>query len=87
MDRRKRWIHAFVLCAIGIGIAGLQCGLVTRNYTLETEKLKEGQGMRLLMLSDLHSCIYGENQCQMSVDGANYPRTTGLHLAVWRYRR
>ena len=65
MDRRKRWIHAFVLCAIGIGIAGLQCGLVTRNYTLETEKLKEGQGMRLLMLSDLHSCIYGENQCQL----------------------
>ena len=65
MNRRKRWIHAILLCAVGIGIASLQCGLVTRYYTLETDKLKEGQGMRLLMLSDLHSCIYGENQCQL----------------------
>ena len=65
MDKRKKWIHALLLCAVGIGIAGLQCGLVTRYYTLETDKIKDGQGMRLLMLSDLHSCIYGENQYQL----------------------
>lgn len=65
MNKRKKWIHALLLCAVGIGIAGLQCGLVTRYYTLETDKIKEGQGMRLLMLSDLHSCIYGENQYQL----------------------
>lgn len=65
MDKRKKWIHALLLCAVGIGIAGLQCGLVTRYYTLETDKIKEEQGMRLLMLSDLHSCVYGENQCQL----------------------
>ena len=65
MDKRKKWIHALLLCAVGIGIAGLQCGLVTRYYTLETDKIKDGQGIRLLMLSDLHSCIYGDNQCQL----------------------
>lgn len=65
MAIKKRVIHALVLCAIGIGIAGLQCGLITQYYVIETGKLKEGQGVRLLMLSDLHSCIYGEKQSQL----------------------
>lgn len=65
MNKRKKWMHALLLCAVGIGIAGLQCGLVTRYYSIETDKLKNGQGMRLLMLSDLHSCTYGKNQCQL----------------------
>lgn len=65
MDKRKKIINALLLCAVGIGIAGLQCGLVTRYYILETNKINEGQAIRLLMLSDLHSCIYGKNQCQL----------------------
>lgn len=65
MAIKKKLLHALVLCAVGIGIAGLQCGLTTRYYRLETEKIGEGQEIRFLMLSDLHSCIYGENQSQL----------------------
>ena len=38
-------------------------GLVTRTYTLETEKVTAP--VRLAVLTDLHSCAYGENQAEL----------------------
>lgn len=65
MTTKKRATCAALLCAAGIGIAGLQCGLTPRHYTVETHKIGQGKGLRLLMLSDLHSCVYGPNQSNL----------------------
>nr|WP_297172453.1 metallophosphoesterase [uncultured Agathobaculum sp.] len=62
MGAKKRIACAFILCAAGIGIAGLQCGLTVRYYTIQTEQFKSYTPLRLVMLSDLHSYIYGNDQ-------------------------
>lgn len=62
MTAKKRAACALLLCAAGVGIAGLQCGLTVRTYTAQTEKLPAGKRLRVVMLSDLHSYIYGEDQ-------------------------
>ncbi len=59
---KKRTAPAVLLCAVGVVIAGLQCGLTLRSYTISTNKLAEGEQLRLVMLSDLHSYVYGEEQ-------------------------
>ena len=64
MTRKKRIAYSLLLCAIGVGIAGLQCGLTPRYYNIQTSKVSEGKNLRILMLSDLHSCIYGKEQSQ-----------------------
>lgn len=65
MGIKKRAVCAAVLCAVGMGIAGLQCGLESRYYVIRTDKIARGKGLRLLMLSDLHSCPFGENQSRL----------------------
>lgn len=62
MSIKKRAVYSLLLCAVGIVAAGLQCGLTIRNYHIPTADLQNGQHVRLLMLSDLHSHLYGENQ-------------------------
>ena len=62
MTAKKRAACVLLLCAAGVGIAGLQCGLTVRTYTVQTEKLPAGKRLRVVMLSDLHSYIYGEDQ-------------------------
>lgn len=62
MGSKKRLGAAILLGSIGIGIAGLQCGLETRYYTIESTKIEAGQEIRLVMLSDLHSYCYGADQ-------------------------
>lgn len=37
-------------------------GLVVRNYTIRTDKLLKDQSIRIVLISDLHNHIYGENQ-------------------------
>lgn len=59
---RKRLTAALLLCAVGIGIAGLQCGLETRYYHITSTKIPVGKQLRLAMLSDLHSYQYGTDQ-------------------------
>lgn len=65
MNMKKRAVCATILCAVGVGIAGLQCGLTSRHYYIQTEKIEQGKGLRLLMLSDLHSCLYGDSQSRL----------------------
>ena len=62
MNTKKRIACALLICAAGIGIAGLQCGLTVRRYTVQSGKLAAGKQLRIAMLSDLHSYVYGNDQ-------------------------
>lgn len=62
MTTQKRLVSAMLLCAVGVAIAGLQCGLTVRQYTVQTDKIGNGKHLRIVMLSDLHSYIYGTDQ-------------------------
>lgn len=64
-DFRKK---AIVISAIVVGlgalfIAGVDNSMTTTTYKIETEKLKEP--IRVALLTDLHSEIYGENQADL----------------------
>lgn len=65
MTGKRRIAYSILLCTIGIGIAGLQCSLTPRYYNIQTSKIQEGKDLRILMLSDLHSGIYGKEQGQL----------------------
>lgn len=65
MTGKRKAVSALLLCAVGVGIAGLQCGLTTQYYRLSTGKIPAGEGVRLVVLSDLHSGTYGKNQRQL----------------------
>ena len=43
-------------------IAAFYNGLIVRRYSVSTEKFNDGQSIRIVLLSDLHSHIYGDNQ-------------------------
>ena len=62
MNTKKRIACALLLCAAGIGMAGLQCSLAIRRYTVQSGKVAAGRQLRIVMLSDLHSYVYGANQ-------------------------
>ena len=55
MNIKKRVASALLLCAVGVTIAGLQCSLTVRQYTVKSDKIGEGKRLRIVMLSDLHS--------------------------------
>lgn len=62
MNIKKRAASALLLCAVGVTIAGLQCSLTVRQYTVKSDKIGEGKRLRIVMLSDLHSYSYGTDQ-------------------------
>lgn len=62
MNVKKRVASALLLCAVGVTIAGLQCSLTVRQYTVKSDKIGEGKRLRIVMLSDLHSYSYGTDQ-------------------------
>ncbi|MGI6452360.1 MAG: metallophosphoesterase [Syntrophomonadaceae bacterium] len=43
-------------------LAAFYNGLVVRQYTIETERLAAGESVRIVLVTDLHSHIYGKNQ-------------------------
>lgn len=51
-----------ILILLLIIIAAFYNGLIIRRYSIKTDKLGDGQSMRAVLLSDLHSHIYGDNQ-------------------------
>ena len=51
MTTQKRLVSAMLLCAVGVAIAGLQCGLTVRQYTVQTDKIGKGKHLRIVMLS------------------------------------
>ena len=63
--RRKKgrqviWIAAASVAAAVLLVVACDSRLVLRTYTVETEKLSGP--VRLVVLTDLHSCRYGEDQ-------------------------
>ena len=68
INRKKRkriWIVcgvAVLLCAVVLPFA-LDNRLVIRTYTLETEKINTP--VRIALVTDLHSCRYGDNQSEL----------------------
>lgn len=64
--RRKVGIIAAALIITGLFIllifAAFYSGLTVRTYRVSTDKLDPGQNVRIVLIADLHSCIYGENQ-------------------------
>lgn len=63
-SKRKRIIiWSCVLAALAALIfCAFYVGLVVRHYTIKTDKLNEGQSIRIVIIADLHSTYYGENQ-------------------------
>jgi len=62
--RRKTKTTLMIIAVIFaiLVIAAFYSGLVVRRYGVTTDKLNPGQSIRIVLISDLHSCIYGENQ-------------------------
>lgn len=61
MRKRKRWgIWLATAAVIAFLAAGLDTRLICRGYQVESEQLT-GR-VRVVFLSDLHSCAYGESQ-------------------------
>ena len=73
MKQKKRWIILAAACAAAAvtAAAGLDQELVTRTYSISTEK--RSQPIRLALLTDLHSCAYGPGQRDLldAVDAAH----------------
>ena len=59
---RKKKLIIFIIVFIAICIAAFYSGLTIKNYSINTEKFDEGGSVRIVLISDLHSCIYGGNQ-------------------------
>lgn len=68
MENKNKKIIA-VLMAVGIPAAYLYIGtlfksLTVRNYKLKTKKISKP--FRIVLISDLHSFTFGENQCELT---------------------
>lgn len=64
MTRIRKLLLATGLLAIFLYIAFYN-GLVVRNYSIVTDKLADGEAVRIVLISDLHNHIYGENQIDL----------------------
>ena len=54
---------ALLVPTVAIGVAAFSCKLNIVHYTLQTEKFTKP--VRIVMLSDLHGSVYGENQIDL----------------------
>lgn len=63
----KRWKTAlFLLAALALFlVCALWRGLTLRFYGVHTDKLTQDARLRLALLTDLHSCVYGENHREL----------------------
>ena len=61
--RRRKLLWGLLAAAVLLLILALDNRLTVRRYQIETEKVTEP--IRILVVSDLHSCAYGENQREL----------------------
>ena len=54
-----------LLLIAALCVAAFWHGIVMRRYTIESDKIPAGQTIRAVLISDLHSYIYGENQSRI----------------------
>ncbi len=62
MGRRKTLILSVAVLLCILIYWGFYNGLVVRKYIVESRKLNDGESIRIVLITDLHSHIYGENQ-------------------------
>lgn len=62
MDTKNKIAISAALGGICFGAAALYSNLVTRYYTVASNKIAENDAIRLVMLSDLHGYTYQPNQ-------------------------
>ena len=61
--RRRKLLWGLLAAAVVLLLLALDNRLTVRRYRIETEKVTEP--IRILVVSDLHSCAYGENQREL----------------------
>ncbi|SHE55263.1 hypothetical protein SAMN02745784_01047 [Tissierella praeacuta DSM 18095] len=66
MIKQKRKSKVRLVLLIIFTLLGFYNGLVTRKYTVKTDKLLGNQSIRIVLISDLHSHIYGKNQSKIA---------------------
>lgn len=54
-----------VIFIISLIIVSFYSGIVVRRYTIKTKKIAKGKSVRIVLVSDLHSKIYGKNQSKI----------------------
>ena len=60
--RRRICAAGMVLFLLIMIFCAFNHGLVTRRYAVSSAKLKNTDPLRLVLLTDLHSCVYGDRQ-------------------------
>lgn len=60
MIKKKKIMLTILLLLAALLAAAFDCRLIVRHYTLEVENINHP--IRLALLTDLHSCRYGENE-------------------------
>ncbi|MGJ0845603.1 metallophosphoesterase [Tissierella praeacuta] len=66
MIKQKRKSKVIIVLLIIFTLLGFYNGLVTRKYTVKTDKFLGNQSIRIVLISDLHSHIYGKNQSKIA---------------------
>ena len=66
MRKRKKLIALICIgLLIILAFAAFYNGLVVRRYTVQTDELNVGESFRVLLIADLHSHIYGNDQNEL----------------------
>lgn len=60
--KKKRILGSFVIIFVLLCILALYNGLIVRKYIIQTDKLSGNQSARIVLITDLHSHIYGDEQ-------------------------
>lgn len=65
MIKEKQKPKFIIILLIIFTLIAFYNGLVIRKYRIKTDKLLDNQIIRIVLISDLHSHIYGENQSKI----------------------
>jgi predicted MPP superfamily phosphohydrolase len=60
--RIRKTLALALLLMLFLAVAAFYNGLVLKRYEINTNKLKAGTSIRIVLISDLHNHIYGEKQ-------------------------
>ena len=66
--RIRKTLALALLLMLFLAVAAFYNGLVLKRYEINTNKLKAGTSIRIVLISDLHNHIYGENKIPAFLD-------------------
>jgi len=63
MIKKHKYIRLLIpIIIVLITVSAFYNGLTVKTYTVKTEEINEGSSVRIVLLSDLHSIIHGNDQ-------------------------